>query len=279
MGAARRSLRAMIFASAACLAFGLIGALPAESSGQCAGSPSQRGLAQCCGGGSCTQAMRESGTARVRGRHAAQHQEPTAKPLRRATASGPAGSDIMRPAVNETNGQLEHTGKSESTIKPELVRTVRASRKRGATDRSGRTGHRNPSRPPLGRGSTRFLAPRPVREGQTSSEAPFSPSLPSASSLPARPPVTIAPRPVPRTYLRDRTGPRHRAYPQRPCRHSPRPAGPWWLPQTGCITTGCGRRGLSSNLVCHVSGLRNERRFALAGIPDAHRTTQRDTRS
>ena len=45
----------MFFASAAYLACGLIGALSGGVPGQCAGSLSQRGLAQCCGGGSCTR--------------------------------------------------------------------------------------------------------------------------------------------------------------------------------------------------------------------------------
>ena len=191
LAAARRSLRAMIFASAAYLAFGLIGAL----SGGVLGAV--RGLAIAAWFGSVLwwwqlyQGMRESATARVRGRHLAQ--QPAVKRLRRATASGPAASDIVRPTVNETNGRLEHSGAPESTIKPEPSGSVRASRKRGATGqvRPYWSPQPQPSSP-----CTEALPASPPRAqfpGMASSEALLLSSLPPASSLPSRPPVSSAP--------------------------------------------------------------------------------------
>jgi len=65
---------------------------------------------------------RESGRAPFGVRHAEQGRKPTMQPLRRATVSGLAGSDLMSPAVDEVNGQREHTGKLEPII--ELERTT-----------------------------------------------------------------------------------------------------------------------------------------------------------
>ena len=197
LAAARRSLRAMFFASAAYLAFGLIGAL----SGGVLWAV--RGLAISAWFGAVLwwwqlhQAMRESATARVRGRHSAQHQQPAAKPLGRATASGPAGSEIVRPTVNETNGQLEHTGAPESTIKPELSGSVRASRKRGATGQVRPYGSPQPQPSSPWTEALPASSPRAQSPGMAPAEALFLSSLPPASSLPSRPPVSSAPLPGP----------------------------------------------------------------------------------
>jgi FHA domain len=197
LAAARRSLRAMFFASAAYLAFGLIGAL----SGGVLWAV--RGLAISAWFGAVLwwwqlhQAMRESATARVRGQRSAQHQQPAAKPLGRPTASGPAASDIVSPTVNETNGHLEHTGVPESTIKPELSGSVRASRERAATGQVG------PNWSPQPQPSSPWIealpasSPRAQSPGMASSEALFLSSRPPASSLPSPPPVSSARLPGP----------------------------------------------------------------------------------
>ena len=111
----------------------------------------------------------------------------------RATASGPAGSDIVRPTVNETNGQLEHTGAPESTIKPELSGSVRASRKRGATGQVGPYWSPQPQPSSPWAEALPASSPRAQSPGMASSEALFLSSLPPASSLPSRPPVSSAP--------------------------------------------------------------------------------------
>ncbi len=59
---------------------------------------------------------RESGVAPFGVRHAEQGRKPTMQPLRHATVSGLADSDLMSPGVDEVNGQREHTGKLEPII-------------------------------------------------------------------------------------------------------------------------------------------------------------------
>ena len=119
LGAARRSLRAMVIASAASLTGGLAGALQGGALG------SVRGLAVATWFGAVLwwwqlhAAMRESGIVPVGDRSAGPDREPTIEPLRRATASGLAGSDVMSPAINQTNGQREDTGQPEPAIKLE----------------------------------------------------------------------------------------------------------------------------------------------------------------
>ena len=137
LGAARRSLRAMIFMSTASCACGLVGAL----SGGVLGSV--RGLAIAAWLGALVwwwhmhRAMRESGIAPVRGRHATQNQQPATKPTRRAATTGLVGSDVTSPVASEANGQLEHTGDPESATEPELAGIVRASRKPSAAGGAG----------------------------------------------------------------------------------------------------------------------------------------------
>ena len=53
LGAARRSLRAELLGSAAYLVGGVAGAFAGGVVGTCGASPLRRGLARCCGGGSC----------------------------------------------------------------------------------------------------------------------------------------------------------------------------------------------------------------------------------
>ena len=55
LGAARRSLRAMVLASVVFRRLRPGGALPAERSGRCAAPRSPHGSARCCSGGSCAQ--------------------------------------------------------------------------------------------------------------------------------------------------------------------------------------------------------------------------------
>ena len=73
LGAARRSLRAMIFASAAILACGLIGALSGGVLGTVRGIAVAAWFSAVLWWWQMHQAMRESGIASIRGRHAAQH--------------------------------------------------------------------------------------------------------------------------------------------------------------------------------------------------------------
>ena len=89
LGAARRSLHGMIFAAAAGLACGLTGAFLNGVLGAVSAFAIAMWVGAVVWWWLLLQAMRESGTARVRGR--------------RATASGLAG-DIMSPAVRKANG-------------------------------------------------------------------------------------------------------------------------------------------------------------------------------
>jgi hypothetical protein len=159
LGAARRSLRAMVLASVASLAGGLVGALQAGALG------SVRGLAVATWIGALLwwwqlrAAMRESGIALLGHRHAEQQQEPTMESLRRVTASEPADGDVTSPAVGNAYGQREHSGKSSSPWnQPQLI----------------------PSR------GARF--DRAVR-----SELPFQPSFPSAPLFSPMPSISHAP--------------------------------------------------------------------------------------
>ena len=180
LAAARRSLRAMILASAAYLAFGLIGALSGGVLGVVCGLAIAAWFGSALYWWQLHQAMRESAAA-------------SAKPLRRATASGPAAGDIVRPTVNETSGQLEHTGSPESTIKPELSGSVRASRKRGATGQVGPYWSPQPQPSSPWAEALPASSSRAQSTGMASSEALFLSSLPPASSLPSPPPVSSAP--------------------------------------------------------------------------------------
>ena len=115
LGAARRSLRAMVIASAAGVIGGLAGALDGGALG------SVRGLALATWVGTVLwwwqlhAAMRESGILPAGDRRAG----PDPGPLRHATASGLAGGDVMSPAISQANGQREHTGKPGPAIKLE----------------------------------------------------------------------------------------------------------------------------------------------------------------
>jgi O-antigen/teichoic acid export membrane protein len=158
LGAARRSLRAMVLASVASLAGGLIGALQAGALG------SVRWLAVASWIGALLwwwqlrAAMRESGIALLGHRHAEQQQEPTMESLRRVTAPEPADGDVTSPAVGNADGQREHSGTSSSPW--------------------------NQPQPIPSRG-TRF-------DQAVESEPPFQPSFLSAPLLSPMPPVSHA---------------------------------------------------------------------------------------
>ena len=157
------------------------------------------------------QAMRKYGTAPIRGRYAAQHDQPAAKPLRCATASGLAASDGGRP-------------------------------------------------------------------GTALSESLFLPSLPSASSLPSRPPVASAPLSGPTDLL---APPNWSALSSVPA--SPMPSFTPELDRDGRLRQGLLRQDVhgedSCQLVCHISGLRQRTAIRALGDTDARRSTQRGTRS
>lgn len=69
---------------------------------------------------------RESGLAPFGVRHAEQDRRPAMQPLRRASVSGLAGSDLVGPAVNGANGQREHTGKREPVTEFERTAPIPA---------------------------------------------------------------------------------------------------------------------------------------------------------
>jgi O-antigen/teichoic acid export membrane protein len=159
LGAARRSLRAMVLASVASLAGALVGALQGGALG------SVRGLAVATWIGALLwwwqlrAAMGESGIAPFGHRHGEQHQEPTMESLRRMTASGHADGDAPSPTAGNADGQREHHGKPSSPWdQPQLVPSPGA----------------------------RFERAPP-------SEPPFQPSFPSATLFPPVPAVSHAP--------------------------------------------------------------------------------------
>ena len=109
LGAARRSLRAMVLTSAAGLTGGLAGAFFGGALGSVRGFAVAIWLGTLLWWWHLHAAMREAGILPVG-----------------VTASGPAGSDVMSPAAGEANGHREHTGR------PEPAGTVSASPKPGA---------------------------------------------------------------------------------------------------------------------------------------------------
>ena len=120
LGAARRSLRAMVLASTASLAGGLLGALEGGAVG------SVRGLAVTSWIGALVwwwqlhAAIQESGLVPVG------HQTPATEPPRRETSPGLAASATVSQAVNGANGQREQARLPEPFV------TVPAARKSGA---------------------------------------------------------------------------------------------------------------------------------------------------
>jgi O-antigen/teichoic acid export membrane protein len=137
LGTARRSLHAMIFASTVLLTSGLIGALSGGVPGSVRGIAVAAWLSALVWWWQMHQAMRESGIASARGRHAARRQKPVGKPLRDATASGLASTDVISPATRKANGrgnrQVEHGGMPEL----EFVGNLPASRRPHANGQVG----------------------------------------------------------------------------------------------------------------------------------------------
>ena len=182
LAAARRSLRAMFFASAAYLAFGLIGALSGGVLGTVRGLAISAWFNAVLWWWQLYQAKRKSATAPIRGRQSAQHHSPRPSHSVR-DGIRTRGQRRRKPTVNEANGQLEHTGAPESTIP-------------GTPGAPAPQRVRRPVRPywvaqpraflTPGRGSIRFLTPAPSPQGIAYLRLSCLPSLPSASLFPSR---------------------------------------------------------------------------------------------
>ena len=175
LGAARRSLRATIFASAAILACGMIGAVSGGAVGTVRGLAIAAWFNAVLWWWQLHQAKRKSGTAPIRGRYAAQHYKPAATPLRCATASGLAGSD-SGPSLDTTTAHLPGARRNAPPAsRPDWVAQLQPSSPRAEAQLAS--------------------SPQAKSAGIALSESQLLPSLPSASLFPPGPPVASAPLP------------------------------------------------------------------------------------
>ena len=166
LAAARRSLRAMIFASAAYLAFGLIGALSGGVLGVVCGLAIAAWFGSALYWWQLHQGMRESATARVRGRHSAQQaalgQAAAARDCIRTRRQRHRKADCQRDQRTAGAHWLARVDHQARALRE------RPSQPQARCHRAGRAilVTATPAVLALGRGSTRFLAPRPVpRDG------------------------------------------------------------------------------------------------------------------